>query len=69
VSYYLLYTPNNEDEQSFSVKWLEELGTQERNRHLVVYCEKIWAHRDDLLHYEREHGHEVRPMLVPFNLR
>ncbi len=69
VSYYLLYTPNNEDEQSFSVKWLEELGTQERNRHIVVYCEKIWAHRDDLLHYEREHGREVRPMLVPFNLR
>lgn len=69
VSYYLLYTPDNEDEQSFSVKWLEELGEQERNRRLVVYCEKIWAHRDDLLHYEREHGREVRPMLVPFNLR
>jgi adenine-specific DNA-methyltransferase len=69
VSYYLLYTPNNEDDQSFSLKWLEELGAQERNRRIVVYCEKIWAHRDDLLHYEREHGREVRPMLVPFNLR
>jgi hypothetical protein len=69
VSYYLLYTPNKEDDQSFSVKWLEGLGVQEKNHHIVVYCEKVWVHRDDLLHYEREHGREIRPMLVPFNLR
>lgn len=69
VSYYLLYTPNNEAEQEFSLKWLESLGEKEKNRNIVVYCEKVWAHRDDLLKYEREKGRQVRAMLVPFHLK
>jgi len=69
TSYYLLYTPDNEEEQSFGLKWLESLGKKEKNRSLVVYCEKIWAHRDDLLKYERENGRQVRAMLVPFHLK
>lgn len=69
TSYYLLYTPNNEAEQEFSLKWLESLGEKEKNRDIVVYCEKVWAHRDDLLKYEREKGRRVRAMLVPFHLK
>jgi len=69
TSYYLLYTPDGEAEQEFSLKWLESLGRREKNRNIVVYCEKIWAHRDDLLKYERENGRQVRAMLVPFHLK
>ena len=69
TSFYLLYTPGSEAEQEFSLKWLESFGKKEKNRNIVVYCEKIWAHRDDLLKYERENGRQVRAMLVPFHLK
>jgi adenine-specific DNA-methyltransferase len=69
TSYYLLYTPNDEADREFSLKWLESLGEKEKNRDIVVYCEKVWAHRDDLLNYEREKGRRVRAMLVPFHLK
>ena len=69
VSYYLLYTPNNEEDQDFNLVWLKSLEAIETNRHIVVYCEKIWVHRDDLAKHERETGHTVRPMLVPFHLK
>ena len=39
------------------------------NRRIVVYCEKIWVHRDDLAEYEAETKRTVRPMLVPFGLK
>ena len=45
------------------------LDKAEKNHQLVVYCEKIWVHRDDLAKYEAESGRKVRPMLVPFNLK
>ena len=40
----------------------------EKNRKLVVNCEKIWVHRDDLAKYEVETKRSVRPMPVPFIL-
>ncbi|MEP7339410.1 MAG: site-specific DNA-methyltransferase [Acidobacteriota bacterium] len=69
VSYYLLYTPNNQEDQAFSVDWLKAIDASEPNRQIVVYCEKIWAHREDLTKYEYETGRRVRPMLVPFQLK
>jgi adenine-specific DNA-methyltransferase len=69
TSYYLLYTPNNTDDQALDLKWLKSIEKSEKNRRLVVYCEKIWVHRDDLAKYEKETGRKVRPMLVPFNLK
>jgi len=39
------------------------------DRRIVVYCEKIWVHRDDLAKYEAEAKRTVRPMLVPFSLK
>jgi adenine-specific DNA-methyltransferase len=69
TSYYLLYTPNNKEDQALDLKWLKSIEKSEKNRNLVVYCEKIWIHRDDLAKYQKETGRKVRPMLVPFNLK
>jgi len=38
-------------------------------RKLVVYCEKIWLHREDLTKWETANDRAVRPMVVPFNLK
>lgn len=69
TSYYLLYTPNGKEDRALDLAWLKGLGKSEKNSNLVVYCEKIWIHRDDLNKYEAESGQTVRPMLVPFNLK
>ncbi len=69
TSYYLLYTPNNEDDKSLNTEWLKSISDKEKNRKMVVYCEKIWVHREDLAKYELETGRQVRPMLVPFHLK
>ena len=69
TSYYLLYTPEGNHDRAMDLRWLAALDKTEKNRQLVVYCEKIWVHRDDLAKYEAESGRKVRPMLVPFNLK
>jgi hypothetical protein len=69
TSYYLLYTPNDKEDQALDLAWLKSTEKSEKNKNLVVYCEKIWIHRDDLAKYEKETGRKVRPMLVPFNLK
>jgi len=69
TSYYLLYTPQGNHDRALDLPWLAALDKTEKNRQLVVYCEKIWIHRDDLAKYESDTGCKVRPMLVPFNLK
>ena len=69
TSYYLLYTPEGKEDRALDLPWLQALDKREKNRNLVVYCEKIWIHRDDLAKFERETARTVRPMLVPFNLK
>jgi adenine-specific DNA-methyltransferase len=69
TSYYLLYTPDGKKDRALDLEWLASLGKMEKNRRIVVYCEKIWAHRDDLAKYEAETKRTVRPMLVPFGLK
>lgn len=69
ASYYLLYTPGNGSGRPLDLAWLESLDKTEKNRQLVVYCEKLWLHREDLAKYEAETGRKVRPMLIPFNLK
>jgi adenine-specific DNA-methyltransferase len=69
TSYYLLYTPNNKEDQALSLEWLKSIEKSEKNKNLVVYCEKIWIHRDDLAKYQKNTGRKVRPMLIPFNLK
>jgi adenine-specific DNA-methyltransferase len=69
TSYYLLYTPDGQADRRLDMEWLKGLTKTEKNRNLVVYCEKIWAHRDDLAKFEQETSRTVRPMVVPFNLK
>lgn len=69
TSYYLLYTPNNREDRELDLKWLKSIEKTEEHRNIVVYCEKIWIHRDDLAKYEKQTGRKVRPMIVPFNLK
>lgn len=69
TSYYLLYTPDGQEDRRLDMEWLKGLDKMEKNRNLVVYCEKIWVHRDDLAKFEQETKRTVRPMIVPFNLK
>jgi adenine-specific DNA-methyltransferase len=69
TSYYLLYTPDGKQDRALDMEWLASLDKAEKNRRIVVYCEKIWVHRDDLAKYEAETKRTVRPMLVPFSLK
>lgn len=69
MAYYLLYTPNGTEDRALDMQWLRAIEKTEKKRNLVVYCEKIWVHRDDLGKFDRETGRTVRPMLVPFNLK
>ena len=62
TSYYLLYTPNGKEDRALDMNFLKSL--KDKNRTKVIYCEKVWAHREDLAKFG-----EVRPMLVPFNLK
>lgn len=69
TSYYLLYTPDGQADRRLDMEWLKGLDRTENNRSVVVYCEKIWVHREDLAKFEQETKRTVRPMIVPFNLK
>jgi hypothetical protein len=69
TSYYLLYTPDDQEDRRLDMEWLRALDKMEKNRNVVVYCEKKWVHPDDLTKYELETRRTVRPMIVPFNLK
>jgi adenine-specific DNA-methyltransferase len=69
TAYYLLYTANGTEDRALDMQWLKAIEKAEKKCNLVVYCEKIWVHRDDLAKFARESGRTVRPMLVPFNLK
>jgi hypothetical protein len=62
VSYYLLYSPNRKEDRALDVDFLKKL--KDTNSRKVIYCEKVWVHREDLHQFG-----DVRPMLVPFNLK
>jgi adenine-specific DNA-methyltransferase len=62
TSYYLLYTPNQKEDRAMDMEFLKNL--KDKNPRKVIYCEKVWVHREDLYQFG-----EIRPMLVPFNLK
>jgi adenine specific DNA methylase Mod len=62
TSYYLLYSPNKKEDRALDVAFLENL--KDKNPRKVIYCEKVWVHREDLSKFG-----DIRPMLVPFNLK
>lgn len=69
TSYYLLYTPNNGEDQRVSLLTLPALLKKDKNHTLVIYAERIWLHGDELAKFEKEHGRKIRPMLVPFGVK
>lgn len=69
TAYFLLYTPEDGDSRALDEAWLKKFGAAEKCKRLVVYCEKIWLHRDDLLKWQKDNRRTVRPMQVPFNLK
>jgi adenine-specific DNA-methyltransferase len=69
TSYYLLYTPDPKKDCALDMEWLAWVAAAEKNRRIVVYCEKIWVHRDDLARFEINARKTVRPMLVPLALK
>lgn len=69
TSYYLLYRPNQKEDWALDTEFLDKVAAADANKRLVVYCEKIWIHRNDLREWEAAHGKTVRPMIVPFNLK
>ena len=68
-SYYLLYSPNEREDFGLDRKFLKEVASADPNRELVVYCERLAVHQEELRKFERETGKKVRHMLVPFNLK
>lgn len=62
TSFYLLYSPNRKEDRALDVEFLKHL--KDKNPRKVIYCEKVWVHREDLHKFG-----DVRPMLVPFNLK
>lgn len=69
TAYYLLYTPNHNEDRELSLEVLNRILKNEKLKRLVIYCEKFWMHPDELTHTAREHNASVRHMLVPFNLK
>jgi DNA modification methylase len=62
TSYYLLYSPDKKEDRALDLDFLRNL--KDKNPRKVIYCEKVWVHREDLSKFG-----DVRPMLVPFNLK
>ncbi len=72
TAYYLLYTPNRKEDRELSLVVLKAIAKREKGKakRLVVYCEKIWAHPDEMRKLVHEAGfNDIRPMLVPYNLK
>jgi DNA modification methylase len=62
TSYYLLYSNDKKEARALDSDFLS--GLKDKAPRKVIYCEKLWIHRDKL----REFG-DVRAMIVPFNLK
>lgn len=69
TSYYLHYTPDDEENARVSLLTLAETIKRDPNKNLVIYAERIWLHADELAKFEAENNRNVRPMLVPFGLK
>jgi adenine-specific DNA-methyltransferase len=68
-SYYLLYEPNEREDRGLDRSFLKDFASDDPNAELIVYCERIAVHQEELRKFRREHGKRIRPMLVPFNLK
>jgi adenine-specific DNA-methyltransferase len=69
TAYYLLYAPSAKEDRALDLEWLKKVGAKEKCKKLVDYCEKLWAHRDELTVWEKQASKSLRTMLVPVNLK
>ena len=56
TSYYLLYTPQQDESREMGTTKLRQLLKTDKNRNWVIYCEKIWIHPDELRKFELENN-------------
>jgi len=68
-AYYRLKQPNPKEDRQLSTLTLKPIAKREKSKNLVIYCEKIWIHPDELRKFEKENNLNIRPMLVPFELK
>jgi hypothetical protein len=69
TSYYLFYSPDNEENQRVSLHTLPALIEKDKSKNLVIYAERVWLHGDELKKFETEHGRKIRTMVIPFGLK
>jgi DNA modification methylase len=69
TSYYLRYSPDNEENERVSLRTLPDIIKQDKNKNIVIYAERVWLHGDELAKFEAEHGRKIRPMVIPFGLK
>lgn len=69
VSYYLLFDPEKSDGRQLDMPALNKISENDTNRRYVIYCEKIWVHRDDREAFEKRMGKSLRVMQLPFHLK
>jgi len=69
TAYYLLYAGGGKNDERLDTKWLASVGESEKCKRLVVYCEKIWLHREDRDKWEQKTGKSLRAMQLPMGLK
>ncbi len=69
TAYYLLYAPAQAEGERLDTEWLKSVGVKEKCKRLVVYCEKIWLHREDREKWEHQSGKSMRAMHLPMGLK
>lgn len=69
TAFYLLYGAQSDNRNSVDVKWLTAVAEKETANKLVVYCEKLWAHRDEIRQIEEVSGKRIRTMIIPNQLK
>ena len=68
TSFYLLYRESENAEWGMDKQFLKNIEDDPKST-IVVYCEMLRVHRDDLKRWQTESGKTVRTMLVPYNLK
>ena len=69
TAYYLLYDPKDRDGCALDTAWLATIGQAENCKRLVVYCDKVWLHREDREKWEDKTGKSLRAMQLPMALK
>lgn len=69
ASYYLLYSPDDTNGHEMDLPWLKAIEKSDKNKKLVVYCEKMWVHQDDMQKFLADTKRTVRTMHLPFHLK